>query len=136
MIHAQESFWKYPSTSLDTLFLFKCLEALSFGLVVSHELMYRIFVDFACQFICSNVSVLVSSLPSTLGYGFNSGSALLLMDNPHQAEIGALCAVNTFLASSGGCISSLIAKFIMTRSREGHAYFDLLAGMNGALAGM
>jgi Amt family ammonium transporter len=44
--------------------------------------------------------------------------------------------VNTFLASAGGCIASLIAKFIVTQSQDGHAYFDLLAGMNGSLSGL
>jgi len=39
-------------------------------------------------------------------FGFNPGAALLLTDNPDQAQIGALCAVNTFLSSSAGCISA------------------------------
>jgi ammonium transporter, Amt family len=69
-------------------------------------------------------------------FGFNPGTALLLADNPHQADIGALCAVNTFLSSSAGCISALIIKMFMQRRATGEFAFDLIAAMNGCLSGL
>ena len=69
-------------------------------------------------------------------FGFNPGTALLLTDNPHQAEIGALCAVNTFLASSGGCVSALMIKCYFHYREHGEVAFDLLSAMNGALTGL
>ncbi|CAB9503540.1 Ammonium transporter 1 member [Seminavis robusta] len=69
-------------------------------------------------------------------YGFNPGTALLLDDNPYQAQIGALCAVNTFLASGGGCVSSLIVSIIAHYRETGDVAFDLMAAMNGSLTGL
>ncbi|CAB9515769.1 Ammonium transporter 1 member [Seminavis robusta] len=69
-------------------------------------------------------------------FGFNPGTALLLVDNPYQAEIGALCAVNTFLASSAGCISALVIKMFLRHRQTGEFSFDLVAAMNGALTGL
>jgi ammonium transporter, Amt family len=69
-------------------------------------------------------------------FGFNPGSALLLTDNPYQAEIGALCAVNTFLASSGGAIAALMFKMILIYRENGEFTFDIIAAMNGLLAGL
>ena len=61
---------------------------------------------------------------------------MLLTDNPHQSEIGALCACNTFLASAGGCVSALIGKMILRHRETGDYSFDLVAAMNGTLAGL
>ena len=58
------------------------------------------------------------------------------MDNPYSAEIGALCAVNTFLASSGGCISALAIKMLQQYRINGEFSFDLIAAMNGSLSGL
>ena len=65
-----------------------------------------------------------------------SGTALLLTDNPYQAEIGALCAVNTFLSSSGGCVSALMLSCYLHYKENGEVAFDLLSAMNGALTGL
>lgn len=73
---------------------------------------------------------------SSLGFGFNPGTALLLVDNPYQGEIGALCAVNTFLSSSAGCISALFIKMLIKYRAMGEFSFDLLAAMNGSLSGL
>lgn len=69
-------------------------------------------------------------------FGFNPGGALLLDDNVHQGDIAALCAVNTFLSSAGGCISSLLLKMYITHRRTGEYSFDLVAAMNGTLTGL
>jgi ammonium transporter, Amt family len=69
-------------------------------------------------------------------FGFNPGSALLLHNNPYQAEIGALCAVNTFLASSGGCISAMLFRMILSYRQTGEITFDIIAAMNGLLTGL
>jgi len=69
-------------------------------------------------------------------FGFNPGAALLLTDNPDQAQIGALCAVNTFLSSSAGCISALFVKMGIRHRSKGEATFDLTAAMNGSLSGL
>jgi ammonium transporter, Amt family len=69
-------------------------------------------------------------------FGFNPGSALLLTGNPYQAEIGALCAVNTFLASSGGAIAALMFKMILVYRETGEVTFDIIAAMNGLLCGL
>ena len=69
-------------------------------------------------------------------FGFNPGTALLLTDNPHQGDIGALCAVNTFLSSSGGCVSALLLKMLLKHRETGEFSFDLVAAMNGALTGL
>jgi len=64
------------------------------------------------------------------------GSALLLGDNPYKSKVAALCAVNTFLASSAACISALFGRFITTKIKTGDSNYDLLASMNGTLAGL
>ena len=69
-------------------------------------------------------------------FGFNAGSALLLTDNPDVAEIGAVCAVNTFLSSSAGCIVALLVRMIGSKRKEGQIVFDLHAAMNGTLTGL
>lgn len=69
-------------------------------------------------------------------FGFNPGTALLLGDNVYQAEIGALCAVNTFLASAGGCVSALILKMLIRHRATGEFSFDLVSAMNGTLTGL
>ena len=70
------------------------------------------------------------------GFGFNPGSALLLTGNPYQAEIGALCAVNTFLSSAGGGVSALFVKMFLKERETGEKYFCLASAMNGALSGL
>lgn len=69
-------------------------------------------------------------------FGFNPGTALLLVDHTHKAEIGALCAVNTFLSSSAGCISSMFIRMFMVYRVTGDHSFDLIAAMNGSLSGL
>lgn len=69
-------------------------------------------------------------------FGFNPGTALLLTDNPYQGDIGALCAVNTFLSSSAGCISALVIKMFLRHRQVGEYSFDLVAAMNGTLTGL
>jgi ammonia channel protein AmtB len=70
-------------------------------------------------------------------FGFNPGSALLLGNsNPYQADVAALCAVNTFLSSAAACVSALACKFILTKSRTGSGSYDLIASMNGTLSGL
>lgn len=60
----------------------------------------------------------------------------MLDNNVYQAEIGALCAVNTFLASSGGCIAALMIKCFTHYRETGETAFDLVAAMNGTLTGL
>lgn len=69
-------------------------------------------------------------------FGFNPGAALLLGDNLHMGEIAAVCAVNTFLASSAGCIAALLLKMLVRHRQTGEYSFDLLAAMNGTLTGL
>ncbi|CAB9523365.1 Ammonium transporter 1 member [Seminavis robusta] len=69
-------------------------------------------------------------------FGFNPGSALLLEGNPYQAQIGALCAVNTFLASAGGGVTALFVKMFWKQRSSGEYSFDLVAAMNGTLSGL
>lgn len=69
-------------------------------------------------------------------FGFNPGTALLLTNNPHQADIAALCAVNTFISSAGGCISALLLKMFLGYRETGMLSFDLVAAMNGTLTGL
>lgn len=69
-------------------------------------------------------------------FGFNGGSALLLVDNPERAQIGAICSVNTFLSSSVGCIVAMLIKMIQNKREEGTIVFDLGAAMNGTLTGL
>lgn len=70
-------------------------------------------------------------------FGFDPGTALLLgHDNLHAAEVGALCAVNTFLASSAGCISALFIKMATQHRLTNEIPFDLIAAMNGSLSGL
>ena len=69
-------------------------------------------------------------------FGFNPETALLLTDNEHQAEIGALCAVNTFMASAGGCITALLTRMALNRRATGEISFDLTSAMNGTLTGL
>ena len=70
------------------------------------------------------------------GFGFNPGTALLLVDNPYQSEIGALCACNTFLASAGGCVAAMLSKLYQGYRETGDCHFDLVVSMNGSLAGL
>ena len=60
----------------------------------------------------------------------------MLTDNPHQADVAALCAVNTFLSSAGGCISALVVKMFLRHREVGEFSFDLVAAMNGTLTGL
>jgi ammonium transporter, Amt family len=71
-----------------------------------------------------------------VGFGFNSGSALLLEGNPYQADIGALCAVNTFMSSAGGALAALFLKMVWRERTTGEYSFDLMAAMNGMLSGL
>ena len=57
-------------------------------------------------------------------------------DNPYQADVAALCAVNTFLASAGACISALFYKMLANKAATGEGAFDLIAAMNGTLSGL
>jgi ammonia channel protein AmtB len=56
--------------------------------------------------------------------------------NPHQAEIGALCAVDTFLASAGGGVTALFVRMYMKERETGEKSFDLVSAMNGTLSGL
>jgi ammonia channel protein AmtB len=58
------------------------------------------------------------------------------VDNPYQAEIGALCAVNTFLSSSAGCLSAMTIRMLLQHRIVGEYTFDLTAAMNGSLSGL
>ncbi|CAB9521576.1 Ammonium transporter 1 member [Seminavis robusta] len=69
-------------------------------------------------------------------FGFNGGSALLIPATEYQSEIAAVCAINTFLASSSGCIASMLVRLIKFKRSGGHAVFDLTSAMNGTLCGL
>lgn len=58
------------------------------------------------------------------------------MDNPHQGDIAALCAVNTFLSSAAGCVAALLLKLLLKHRETGEFSFDLVAAMNGTLTGL
>jgi ammonium transporter, Amt family len=68
-------------------------------------------------------------------FAFNAGGALLLPQVQYQAEIAATAAINTFLASSCGCIASLMVRLIMSNRSNGHVVFDVAASINGMLCG-
>lgn len=73
-------------------------------------------------------------------YGFNCGSIIQITSAPstgiNNALISSLAAVNTTLAASGGSVTALFTKLILTERRTGEATFDLLTALNGTLAGL
>lgn len=69
-------------------------------------------------------------------FGFNAGSSLLLTDNPYQGRLAASCAVNTFLSSSGGCITAMLLRVLGSLRTGNHVVFDLRSAMNGTLTGL
>lgn len=113
------------------------------GHSVSLQVLGSFILWFGCEFsddvawnlcfACSNLVIFCSVLA---GFGFNSGSALLLEGNPYQADIGALCAVNTFMSSSGGALAALFVKMIWKERTTGEYSFDLIAAMNGLISGL
>lgn len=123
------------------MFLCRCLVHSSFGLGVSNQ---SITQELACllsfrdiavfSFVNGDLSYLL--LLNSKGFGFNPGSALLLGDNPNTANVGALCAVNTFLASAAGAISALSLNTFSRYRTTGMFLFDLLGAMNGSLGGL
>ena len=79
--------------------------------------------------------ILIDCALSLLGYGFNSGSALLLSVED-TGKVAALAAVNTSLAAASGCFSSLVTHLFLEERRTGEIKFDLGKAMNGALGAL
>lgn len=71
----------------------------------------------------------------SLGYGFNSGSALLL-EIEETGNVAALAAVNTSMAAACGALSSLLTNMYFETRSSGELGFDLTKCLNGALAGL
>ena len=61
---------------------------------------------------------------------------MLLMGNPYQGNLAAIAAVNTFMASAGGCISAMILRTVHVMRTTNNMVFDLTAAMNGTLTGL
>eukprot|EP00803_Ostreobium_quekettii_P009012 evm.model.scf_351.9 EVM.evm.TU.scf_351.9 scf_351:86824-94708(+) len=66
-------------------------------------------------------------------YGFNPGSALAIVG---ASDVAALCAVNTTLAASSGCISALTLSMLISYYVTGNLVWDVIGAGNGALAGL
>lgn len=69
-------------------------------------------------------------------FGFNPGSALLLVGNDHVGLIAAHAAVSTALSGAAGGISALFTNLIIEERRTGEPAFSLVMAMNGSLAGL
>lgn len=69
------------------------------------------------------------------GYGFNSGSALLLgVDD--VGFVAATAAVNTALGGAAGGVTALLSNFYLEERRTGEPTFSLHMCMNGCLSGL
>ena len=68
-------------------------------------------------------------------YGFNCGSALLIV-NEHTGSTVALAAVNTTLSAGVAGITALFANLWYLERTTGEPFFDLTYAMNGSLSGL
>jgi ammonium transporter, Amt family len=66
-------------------------------------------------------------------YGFNPGSALLIIG---AGDIAALAAINTTLSAAGGTVSTLLVLMVLEYMSTGHVMWDLVGSANGTLAGL
>lgn len=66
-------------------------------------------------------------------YGFNPGSALLIIGS---GEIAATAAVNTTLSAAGGTVSALMVLMALEFMSTGHVVYDLIGASNGTLGGL
>jgi Amt family ammonium transporter len=69
------------------------------------------------------------------GFGFNSGSALLL-NNDNFGQVAANAAVSTALSGATGGISALFTNLLIEERMTGEGKFDIVMAMNGALSGL
>ena len=72
---------------------------------------------------------------SSLGYGFNPGSALLLLVED-TGRVAARAAVNTSLSAASGACSALFLNLYIQERKTGEYKFDLSKAMNGALGAL
>lgn len=70
------------------------------------------------------------------GYGFNPGSAVLLVAPSRTGRVAALAAANTSLSAAAGAISGLFTNLYLQERKTGEYSFDLTMAMNGALSGL
>ena len=72
-------------------------------------------------------------LLSPYRYGFNPGSALVIIGS---SEVAALAAVNTTISAACGTLSALVVLMLRSYRERGVALWDLLGAGNGTLAGL
>lgn len=68
-------------------------------------------------------------------YGFNCGSALLIL-NEYSGSTVALAAVNTTLSAGVAGVTALFANLWYLERTTGEPFFDLTYAMNGSLSGL
>jgi ammonium transporter, Amt family len=70
------------------------------------------------------------------GFGFNSGSAVLLDKCPSPGAVAGRIAVNTALSGGAGGITALLTNLYLEERKTGDFCFDLRITMNGCLSGL
>lgn len=115
------------------------------GHSIALQVMGTLMLWFGCKCGACPINLLLKRLscshsqPTTLskiiGYGFNSGSALLLPDAHSPGSVAALAASTTTLSGATGAFSALLTHMYFHRSSSG-APFDLSKALNGALGGL
>ena len=113
------------------LFCFFFYLYILFGYNTSSLVLYSFFLFLLIQSLV--VCKFVTSLHT--GFGFNSGSALLLTTNS-IGEVAAQAAVSTALSGSAGGICALFTNLWIEERRTGEPNFSLVSAMNGSLAGL
>ena len=72
---------------------------------------------------------------SSIGFGFNPGSALVLGIDT-AGKVSAMAATNTALAGAMGGITALFTNLYLVERATGEPYFSILHAMNGSLSGL
>jgi ammonium transporter, Amt family len=70
-----------------------------------------------------------------IGFGFNSGSALLLPIK-QKGLVGANSAVATALSAAAGGISALVTNLVIAERKTGEYRFIMFVATNGVLSGL
>jgi ammonium transporter, Amt family len=79
---------------------------------------------------------LVRSWLRTTGFGFNSGSSLVLADNDQFGNVAANAAVSTALSGATAGITALFFNLWLEERRTGEPKFSIGMAMNGTLSGL
>lgn len=88
---------------------------------------YASCINISCNFFFTHIMY--------IGFGFNSGSALLLRID-EVGEVAATAATNTALSGAAGGVSALFTNLFIVERLTGEPYFSILVAMNGALSGL